>query len=95
LKDSKGNIWFGTNHGLDKYDGIKFMHFSVAQGLSGESITSICEDKTGNLWLGMEYDSMLNKWNCLLQKLAVILLHTIIFTGVPSLQSLALNRIKK
>lgn len=61
LKDSRGNIWFGTNEGLEKYDGKKFMHFGVAQGLSRKSICSICEDKNGNLWLGTEYDSMVNK----------------------------------
>jgi ligand-binding sensor domain-containing protein len=61
LKDRKGNIWFGTNEGLEKYDGKNFMHFGVAQGLSWKSICSICEDKNGNLWLGTEYDSMVNK----------------------------------
>jgi ligand-binding sensor domain-containing protein len=61
LKDRKGNIWLATNQGLDKYDGKKFTHFGVAQGLSRESVTNICEDKKGDIWLGMEYDSMLNK----------------------------------
>jgi ligand-binding sensor domain-containing protein len=61
LKDSKGNIWFGTNEGLEKYDGKNLAHFGVAQGLSSKSIISICEDKKGNLWLGTEYDSMVNK----------------------------------
>jgi ligand-binding sensor domain-containing protein/anti-sigma regulatory factor (Ser/Thr protein kinase) len=61
LKDSKGNIWLGTNEGLEKYDGKNFMHFGIAQGLSWKSITSICEDKKGNLWLGTEYDSIVNK----------------------------------
>jgi streptogramin lyase len=61
LKDSKGNAWFGTNRGLYKYDGKNFKLYGIAQGLSRESITSICEDKNSNLWFGMEYDSLVNK----------------------------------
>ncbi len=61
LKDSKGNVWFGTSKGLYKYDRKNFTHFGIAQGLSSESITSIFEDKRGNLWLGTEYDSLVNK----------------------------------
>ena len=61
LKDSKGNIWFGTSKGLDKYDGKNFTHFGIAQGLSCESISSICEDKNGNLWLGTDCDGVVNK----------------------------------
>lgn len=61
LKDSKGNVWFGTSKGLYKYDRNNFTHFGIAQGLSSESITSICEDDRGNLWLGTEYDSLVNK----------------------------------
>ena len=61
LKDSKGNIWIGTSKGLYKFDGKNFTHFGTAQGLSWESIISICEDKNGNLWLGTELDGVINK----------------------------------
>ena len=60
-KDSKGNIWIGTSKGLYKFDGKNFTHFGTAQGLSWESIISICEDKNGNLWLGTELDGVINK----------------------------------
>ena len=56
LQDSKGNIWFGGPKGLDKYDGVNFTHFGIAQGLAqglnSDFIVSIVEDKDGNLWLG-------------------------------------------
>ena len=56
LQDSKGNIWFGGPKGLDKYDGVNFTHFGIAQGLTqglnSEFIACIVEDKNGNLWLG-------------------------------------------
>ena len=61
LKDRKGNTWIGTSNGLYKYDGKNFVHFGTSQGLSWESIISICEDKNGNLWLGTELDGVINK----------------------------------
>ena len=61
MKDSRGNIWIGTPKGLYKFDGKNFTHFGTAQGLSWESIISICEDRNGNLWLGTELDGVINK----------------------------------
>ncbi|CAN5705552.1 hypothetical protein BH10BAC2_BH10BAC2_42910 [soil metagenome] len=61
LKDKKGNTWIGTSKGLYKFDGNNFTHFGTAQGLSWESIISICEDKNGDLWLGTELDGVINK----------------------------------
>ena len=51
-KDSKGNLWFGTDGGgVSRYDGKSFTNFTAAQGLAN-SVMSITEDKTGNLWFG-------------------------------------------
>ncbi|MBI4646365.1 MAG: hypothetical protein HY738_07180 [Bacteroidia bacterium] len=53
LQDSKGNLWFGTQGGgVTRYDGEMFTHFTEKQGLSNNSVWSICEDKSGNLWFG-------------------------------------------
>lgn len=51
--DSKGNLWFGTDHdGAYKYDGTTFFHFTKADGLTSNSITSIQEDGNGHIWFG-------------------------------------------
>src|SRR5450759_2315215 len=55
-KDSKGFVWFGTNSGLNRYDGYKFEIFqksiSDSTAISDNAINAITEDRDGNLWVG-------------------------------------------
>tara|TARA_B100000809_G_scaffold1942_1_gene2255 strand:- start:7586 stop:9826 length:2241 start_codon:yes stop_codon:yes gene_type:complete len=51
-EDKSGNMWFGTNGGVSKYDGESFMNYTVEQGLANSTVYSIAEDKSGNLWFG-------------------------------------------
>jgi ligand-binding sensor domain-containing protein len=50
-EDKAGNIWFGTNGGVSRYDGKSFRNFTTKDGLPGNSVGSILEDKTGKLWI--------------------------------------------
>jgi ligand-binding sensor domain-containing protein/signal transduction histidine kinase/DNA-binding response OmpR family regulator len=59
LKDSKGNLWIGTNYGLYqiKNDGtkIRYSHHDNDPGsLSSEFVRSLYEDHNGNIWVGFE-----------------------------------------
>ncbi len=58
LQDSKGFMWFGTQDGLNKYDGYSFTHYQYDPGDStsmlGNFIHTIIEDVKGNLWIGTE-----------------------------------------
>lgn len=50
LKDSKGNLWFGTsNVGVCRYDGKEF-HWLTEKALVTAPVRSIFEDKQGNYW---------------------------------------------
>lgn len=50
-KDSKGNIWFGTeSRGVCKYDGKIFTWLDNEE--LGLAVRSIFEDKNGNIWIG-------------------------------------------
>jgi ligand-binding sensor domain-containing protein len=52
LKDSKGNIWFGTQAaGVCCYDGNSFTWFTE-KGLAGPAVLALFEDKKGNIWMG-------------------------------------------
>jgi signal transduction histidine kinase/ligand-binding sensor domain-containing protein/DNA-binding response OmpR family regulator len=56
LKDKYGFLWFGTEDGLNKYDGYKFKVFRNKPNDSAtipyNNITSLFEDKAGELWIG-------------------------------------------
>jgi ligand-binding sensor domain-containing protein/serine phosphatase RsbU (regulator of sigma subunit) len=54
LQDKTGNLWFGTNGGVCRYDGKSFTNFTEKEGLSNNFVWSILEDKTGNLWFGTD-----------------------------------------
>ena len=53
FKDSKGNLWFGTNgNGVSMYNGKSFITFSSGFGLIHNYIHNITEDREGNIWFG-------------------------------------------
>ena len=55
LQDSDGMMWFGTENGLNRYDGYEFNYFRRERGntnaLGNDFIFDIAEDHLGNLWL--------------------------------------------
>ncbi len=54
LQNHEGYIWFGTEGGLVRFDGVKFVVFDGenTHALKSNSITSLLEDQTGTLWIG-------------------------------------------
>jgi ligand-binding sensor domain-containing protein len=52
-QDSTGHMWFGTENGLDSYDGYEFRHYRHERGkpetLGSDYIYDITEDADGNL----------------------------------------------
>lgn len=49
IQDKAGNILLGTSNGICKYDGKNFTNIPMTDTLN---ITSLLEDKDGNLWIG-------------------------------------------
>ncbi|MCP5045943.1 MAG: hypothetical protein GY940_02155, partial [bacterium] len=58
VQDGQGFMWFGTEDGLNKYDGYKFTvyrHNPDDRASLGQNwILSIIEDSGGNLWIGTQ-----------------------------------------
>jgi len=65
FQDSKGFIWFGTEDGLNKYDGYEFIVYrhdpNDPASISDNSISSIFEDQNQVLWIGT-YGKGLNRF---------------------------------
>ena len=58
LQDRQGFMWFGTQNGLNRYDGNSFKvykrNISDEKGLKSEAIFSLAEDTDGILWIGTD-----------------------------------------
>lgn len=66
IQDQFGFMWFGTEDGLDKYDGYKFTKFDIGpeggQFISNSRINALCEDRFGYIWIGTDGGG-LNRYN--------------------------------
>ncbi|MEJ2104388.1 MAG: sigma 54-interacting transcriptional regulator, partial [Ignavibacteriaceae bacterium] len=66
LQDKEGFIYFGTEDGLNRYDGYTFNVMRNnpldTNSLSYNDINALCLDKDGNIWIGT-FNSGLNKYN--------------------------------
>ena len=64
-QDKNGFMWFGTEDGLNRYDGVTFKQFRHdpmdSSSINSNSIYSSLLDSKGNLWIGT-YVSGLNKY---------------------------------
>ncbi|HWI93498.1 MAG TPA: two-component regulator propeller domain-containing protein, partial [Flavisolibacter sp.] len=58
LKDHYGFMWFGTDDGLNRYDGYKITLYrnnpKNPKSLSGNLINGIFEDSKGNIWIAID-----------------------------------------
>ena len=66
VQDKEGFMYFGTEDGLNRYDGYTFTVMrnnpEDTNSLSYNDINSICIDSDGNIWIGT-FNSGLNKYN--------------------------------
>ena len=49
-------MWFATNGGVSRYEAGVFTNYTVANGLSDNSVWSMMLDKSGTIWVGTPED---------------------------------------
>jgi ligand-binding sensor domain-containing protein len=59
VQDERGFLWFGTQYGLNRYDGYRFRVFkndpADPESLCDVHITALFKDRTGHIWVGCAY----------------------------------------
>ncbi len=50
MQDSRGFMWFSTDHGVSRYDGYQFKTYTTAEGLADNTIFECIEDYKGRIW---------------------------------------------
>ncbi|MCH8317270.1 MAG: SpoIIE family protein phosphatase [Bacteroidetes bacterium] len=53
-EDSRGYIWFATEGGVSRYDGVSFKNFTTDDGLANNFVYAIVEDSKGRMWFGTD-----------------------------------------
>ena len=58
VQDPQGFMWFGTQEGLNRFDGFEFKVFSHDRddpaSLSDETVRAMIRDRSGTLWIGTD-----------------------------------------
>ncbi len=61
MRDSRGFMWFGTNDGLNKYDGYHFIVYKANEpdNIGGSDIQCIIEDSDSDIWIGTRRNGLI------------------------------------
>ena len=57
-KDQEGILWVGTENGISKYDGQKFLNIRKSDGLPGNRVWAIASDHKSKIYAGCYHDGL-------------------------------------
>ncbi|MGB8193263.1 MAG: two-component regulator propeller domain-containing protein, partial [Chitinophagaceae bacterium] len=51
LQDEQGFMWFGTETGVSRFDGVHFKNLTTFDGLPDNQVLEIFQDSRGRIWM--------------------------------------------
>ena len=51
-QDRGGNIWFATQHGVQRYDGHRWTTYTTEEGLAHNEVRTVMQAQDGAMWFG-------------------------------------------
>ena len=54
VEDTQGNIWFGTDEGVQSYNGVDWTVYTPKEGLLGSPVNVLCASANGSIFAGTE-----------------------------------------
>src|SRR5688572_26529927 len=56
LQTRDGYLWFGTQEGVARFDGVRFSVYDMGntRALRHNRVLALCEDRDGSVWIGTE-----------------------------------------
>jgi len=51
VQDENGFMWFATDYGISKFDGLTFKNFTINDGLPGNEILKLYKDSKNRIWM--------------------------------------------
>lgn len=61
MRDHEGFMWFGTDAGVSRFDGVEFVNYGPQDGLSDNEVLGIHEDAHHRLWF-LTLNGVLSYW---------------------------------
>ncbi|HEY1403858.1 MAG TPA: two-component regulator propeller domain-containing protein [Pyrinomonadaceae bacterium] len=71
VEDREGDWWVGTNRGLYRFSGVRHVSelararpftYTSKNGLTSDGVRRIFEDSRGDIWIGMDSDEVIVRW---------------------------------
>ena len=54
LQAADGTLWIGTDEGISRFNGSRFVNYQMKDGLAYQSVRAMLLDRNGDLWVGTE-----------------------------------------